>query len=120
MTSLGTDFETHVNWQGYVEEPTAKGFVARKACTIALREAGGIHWNKIKCKEQLGNHPETVVGQAMIYLDSQVWKSLEDSLPKLFCIDLAEAYCSNIVRALPRKGLKEHQQKEGSSCKKNS
>jgi hypothetical protein len=27
---------------------------------------------------------------------------------------------TNIVRALPRKGLKEHQQKEGLSCKKNS
>jgi hypothetical protein len=27
---------------------------------------------------------------------------------------------SNIVRALPRKGLKEHQKKEGLSCKKNS
>jgi hypothetical protein len=24
MTSLGTDFETHAIWQGYVEEPTAK------------------------------------------------------------------------------------------------
>ncbi len=27
--------------QGYVEEPTAKKFVARKACTIALSKAGG-------------------------------------------------------------------------------
>ena len=39
MTSLGTDFESHAIWQGYVEEPAAKDFVARKACTIALREA---------------------------------------------------------------------------------
>jgi hypothetical protein len=36
MTSLGTDFEMHVIWQGYVEEPAAKDFVARKAHTIAL------------------------------------------------------------------------------------
>ncbi len=41
MMSLGTDFETHAIWQGYVEDPTTKDFVARKACTIALREAQG-------------------------------------------------------------------------------
>jgi hypothetical protein len=42
MTSLGTDFETHAIWQGYVEDPAAKDFVARKACTIALSKARGI------------------------------------------------------------------------------
>jgi hypothetical protein len=36
MTSLGTDSETHAIWQGYVEDPAAKDFVARKAHTIAL------------------------------------------------------------------------------------
>jgi hypothetical protein len=41
MTSLGTDFETHAIWQGYVEDPAAKDFVARKARTIALSEARG-------------------------------------------------------------------------------
>ncbi len=41
MMSLGTDFETHAIWQGYVEDPTAKDFVARKACTIALSKAQG-------------------------------------------------------------------------------
>jgi hypothetical protein len=40
--------------EGYVEEPTAKDFVARKACTIALSKAQGTHWNVIKCKESLG------------------------------------------------------------------
>jgi hypothetical protein len=39
MTSLGTDFETHANWQGYIEEPTAMDFVARKGRTIALSKA---------------------------------------------------------------------------------
>jgi hypothetical protein len=92
MTSLGTDFEKHAYRQGYVEEPAAKHFIARKACTIALSKAQGTHWNVIKCKEHLGNHPEAVIGQATINLDSQVWKSLEDSLPDLYCIDLAEAY----------------------------
>jgi hypothetical protein len=92
MTSLGTDFETHANWQGSIEEPPAKDFVARKAHTIALSKARGTHWNGIKCKEGLRNCPEAVVRQATFNLDSQVWKSLEDSLPKLYCVDLAKAY----------------------------
>ncbi len=41
MTFLGTDFETHAIWQGYVEDPAAKVFVARKARTIALCKARG-------------------------------------------------------------------------------
>jgi hypothetical protein len=41
MTSLGTDFETHAIWQGYIEDPDAKDFVARKARTIAFIEAQG-------------------------------------------------------------------------------
>ncbi len=92
MTSLGTDFETHANWQGYVEEPTAKVFVLRKVRTIVLSKVQRTHWNVIKCQERLGNHPEAVVRQATINLKSRVWKSLEDYLPKLYCIDLAEAY----------------------------
>jgi hypothetical protein len=39
MMSLGTDFEMHAIWQEYVEDPTAKDFLARKARTIALSEA---------------------------------------------------------------------------------
>jgi hypothetical protein len=39
--SLRTDFETHAIWQGYVENPAAKDFVARKARTIALSKAQG-------------------------------------------------------------------------------
>ncbi len=53
MTSLRTDFETHAIWQGYVEEPTAKNFVARKACTITLSKVQRTHWNVIKCKLHL-------------------------------------------------------------------
>ncbi len=41
MTSLRTDFETHAIWQGYVEDPTAKDFVARKARTITLSKVQG-------------------------------------------------------------------------------
>ncbi len=41
MTSFGTDFERHTIWQGYVEDPAAKDFLARKARTIALSKAQG-------------------------------------------------------------------------------
>ncbi len=41
MTSLGTDFETHAIWQGYIEDPAAKDFVARNAPTIALSKGQG-------------------------------------------------------------------------------
>jgi hypothetical protein len=41
MMFLGTDFETHAIWQGYVEDPAAKDFEARKARTIALSKAQG-------------------------------------------------------------------------------
>jgi hypothetical protein len=54
MTSLGIDFETHAFWQGYVEEPAAKDFVARKARTIALSKVQGINCNVIKFKKHLG------------------------------------------------------------------
>jgi hypothetical protein len=82
----------HATWQGYVEVPAAKDFVARKVRTFALSEVQGTHWNAIKCQERLGNRPEAVVRQATINLNSRVWKSHEDSLPKLYCIDLVEAY----------------------------
>ncbi len=38
-TFLGTDFEKRAKWQGFVEEPAAKDFVARKVRTI--------EWNKV-------------------------------------------------------------------------
>jgi hypothetical protein len=69
MTSFGTDFETHAIWQGYVEDPTAKRFVARKARTIALRKARG------SCHKTSDNQPY-----------SRVWKSLGDSIPELYCV----------------------------------
>jgi hypothetical protein len=92
MTSLGTDFEMHAKWQGSVEEPAAKDFVARKVCTIELNKVEGTNWNANKCKERLGSCPEAVNRQATINLDSRVWKSLGHSLPELYCIDLVEAY----------------------------
>jgi hypothetical protein len=41
ITSFGTDFETHAIWQGYIEDPAAKDFVARKAHIIALSKEQG-------------------------------------------------------------------------------
>jgi hypothetical protein len=69
MMSFGTDFETHAIWQEYVEDPAAKNFVARKARTIALSEAQG------SCHKTSNNQPY-----------SRVWKSLGDSIPKLYCV----------------------------------
>jgi hypothetical protein len=37
----GTDFEMHAIWQGCIEDPAAKDFVAQKAGTIALSKAQG-------------------------------------------------------------------------------
>jgi hypothetical protein len=92
MMSLGTDFETHAKWQGSIEEPAAKDFVARKVHTIEWNEVQGTCWNVIKCEERLRSHPEAVIRQATIKLYSQVWKSLGDSFPELYCVDLVEAY----------------------------
>jgi hypothetical protein len=111
MTSLGTDFETHAYWQRYTEEPTAKDFVARKARTIASSKGQGTPWDRIKCKERLGNCPEAVIRQATINLYSRVWKSLEDSFPELFCVDLAEAYVTQ-----ERMSLRIFVRKKGMIC----
>ncbi len=92
MTSLGTDFEKRVKWQGCIEELAAKDFIARKVHTIELTKVQGTSWNAIKCKKGLRSCPEAVDRQATINLYSQVWKSLGDSFPNLYCIDLAEAY----------------------------
>jgi hypothetical protein len=69
--SSGTDFETHVIWQGCVEDPAAKDFVARKARTIAMSEVQG------SCHKASDNQPY-----------SRVWKSLGDSIPELYCVAL--------------------------------
>jgi hypothetical protein len=69
MTSFVTDFEMHATWQGYVEDPAAKDFVARKARTIALSQARG------SCRKTSNNQPY-----------SQVWKSLGDPIPELYCV----------------------------------
>jgi hypothetical protein len=92
MTSLGTDFEKCAKWQGSVEEPAAKDFVARKIHTVEWNKVQGTIWNANKCKEHVRSHPEAVVRQATIKLYLQVWKSLGDSFPKLYFVDLAEAY----------------------------
>ncbi len=54
---------------GYVEDPAAKDFVARKARTITLSKAQG------SCHKTSNNPP---------YL--RVWKSLGDSIPELYCV----------------------------------
>jgi hypothetical protein len=92
MTSIRTDIEKCAKWQGSVEEPAAKDFVARKVRTITLTKVHGTNRNTIKCKERLRSCPEAVIRQEIINLYSRVWKSLWDSFPELYCIDLAEVY----------------------------
>ncbi len=80
------------NGKGLLRNPLWRIFVARKVCTIKLTKVQGTSWNGIKCGERLRSHPEAVVRQATINLYSWVWKSLGGSFPKLYCVDLAEAY----------------------------
>jgi hypothetical protein len=123
MMFLKTDFEMHANWQGSVEESAAKDFVARKNHTIALSEMQGTHWNIIKCKERFEDCLEAVIGQATMNLDSQLWKSLEDPLPKLYCLDLAEAHVmqeSVSLRKLSEKKRYDLQLPNGHSHEKHS
>jgi hypothetical protein len=110
--SLGTDFEEHANWQGSVKEPAAKDFVSRKVRTIDRNEVQGTIWNAIKCKERLRSCPEAILRQATINLYSRVWKSLGDSFPKLYCIDLAEAYVTreNVSLEILREEKRYHSQ----------
>jgi hypothetical protein len=82
-----------------VKPSAAREFEARKTCTIASGKAQGTYWNRIKCKEHRENPPEAVIGKATINLDSQVWKSLEDSLPELYCADLRKLMSHEKVRA---------------------
>ncbi len=67
MTSLGTDFEMHAIWQGYVEDPAAKDFVARKACTIALSEARGTRQSTLFTSLEIpwGFHTQAVLHSLM-------------------------------------------------------
>jgi hypothetical protein len=69
MTSFVTDFERYVIWQGYVEDPAAKDFLARKALTIALSEAQG------SCHKTSNNQPIHELGYPF-----------GDSILRLYCI----------------------------------
>jgi hypothetical protein len=69
MMSFVTDFEMHAIWQGYVEDPTAKDLVARKARTIALSKARG------SCHKTSDNQPIHEFGYPF-----------GDSIPGLYCV----------------------------------
>ncbi len=85
-TFLGTDFEKRAIWQGSVEEPAAKDFVARKVHTIEWNEVLGTSWNAIRCKEHLRSCPAAVVRQATINLFHEVGNPL--GIPVLGCTAL--------------------------------
>jgi hypothetical protein len=69
MMSFMTDFETHAIWQGYVEDPTVKDFIARKARTIALSKVRG------SCHKTSDNQPIHKFGYPF-----------GDSIPGLYCV----------------------------------
>jgi hypothetical protein len=69
MMSFVTDFEMHAVWQGYVQDPAAKDFVARKARTIALSKAQG------SCHKTSDNQPIHKFGYPF-----------GDSIPGLYCV----------------------------------
>jgi hypothetical protein len=104
MMSFVTDFETHVIWQGYIEDPAANDFVARNACTIAMSKARG------SCHKTSDNQPY-----------SQVWKSLGDSIPELYCVawlSLGHARKCQFKDFVRKKGMN-HVQSNGCSHQKN-
>jgi hypothetical protein len=78
---LGTDFKKRAIWQGSVEEPAAKDFVARKVCTIEWNEVLGTSWNAIRCKERLRSRPAPVIRQATINLTHKFGNPLGIPVP---------------------------------------
>jgi hypothetical protein len=76
----------HAKWQGSIEEPAEKDFVARKVRTAELNEVQGTHQNTKKSKEHLGNRPEAVVRQATISLIHEFGNTL--GIPCLSCTTL--------------------------------
>jgi hypothetical protein len=78
----------HAKWQGSIEEPAAKDFLARKVRTIKLNKVQGTNWNVIKCEECLGSHPEAGNNQPFSTTLEIPWGFLAQA----YCVDLAEAY----------------------------
>ncbi len=62
MTSFVTDLKTHAKWQGYIEDPAAKDFDARKAPTIAMSKAQG------SCHLTSNNQPIHGFGYPLVIL----------------------------------------------------
>ncbi len=81
MTFLGTDFKKRDIWQGSIEEPAAKDFVARKVRTIKWNKVLGTSWNMIRCKEHLRSCPAAVVRQATVNLTHEFENPLGISVP---------------------------------------
>jgi hypothetical protein len=65
---LGLTFEMHAMWQGYVEEPAAKDFIAKEGPHYRFEQSTR---NPLGCDQvqtTLGNWPKPVIGQAIINL----------------------------------------------------
>jgi hypothetical protein len=72
MTSLGTDFETHAIWQGYVEDPAAKDFWSKEGPHYCLSEARGTRQSTLFTSLEIpwGFHTRAVL-QSLVGLTSR-------------------------------------------------
>ncbi len=89
---FGTDFEKCAIWQGSVEKPAVKVFVGRKVRTIAF-------WQSVRNqleRDQVQRALEKASGSCILTSNNHPylwgWKFVHNSSPRLYCIDLAEAY----------------------------
>jgi hypothetical protein len=103
MMSLGTDFEMHTILQGYVEEPTANDFVARKTHTIALRTRNPPGHDQVQIT--LGNCPEAVIGQVTINLIHEFGNPLRIRSP---AVSLLPCFLERLALRNPRVWCQKH------------
>ncbi len=92
MTFFRTDFEKRAMWQGSIEKPAVKVFVARKVRTNAFWQSVR---NQLECK-QVQRALEKASGSCLLTSNNEPFsrgqKSIHESILRLYCVDLVEAY----------------------------
>ncbi len=76
-----------------------KGFCSKEGAHYSIEQSARNPLGRDQVQRALGNCPEAVIGQTTINLISQVWKSLGDSLPKLYWFTLQRLMSGRKVRA---------------------
>jgi hypothetical protein len=72
MTSLGIDFETHVNWQGYIDEPTGKDFCSKEGLHYCIEQSARNPLERDQVQRVLGNLSRNCHRTSNNQLDSRV------------------------------------------------